>query len=116
MLGRGGETGEVGEPQGLEEEETGQGAGITFHHPAPSLTEDQFIKTPTGDEFVKTSVRKGLLPQILENLLSARKRWAPEPPAHPAQTSHLLWLLGNPCPLWVTPGLPGHTSLQPCVN
>uniref|UniRef100_A0A452TYS2 DNA polymerase n=1 Tax=Ursus maritimus TaxID=29073 RepID=A0A452TYS2_URSMA len=31
-------------------------------------------KTPTGDEFVKTSVRKGLLPQILENLLSARKR------------------------------------------
>nr|XP_045366694.1 DNA polymerase delta catalytic subunit isoform X4 [Camelus bactrianus] len=40
----------------------------------PCLTEDQFIKTPTGDEFVKTSVRKGLLPQILENLLSARKR------------------------------------------
>ncbi|XP_038384026.1 DNA polymerase delta catalytic subunit isoform X2 [Canis lupus familiaris] len=38
------------------------------------LTKDQFIKTPTGDEFVKTSVRKGLLPQILENLLSARKR------------------------------------------
>uniref|UniRef100_A0A8D1A8W9 DNA polymerase n=1 Tax=Sus scrofa TaxID=9823 RepID=A0A8D1A8W9_PIG len=38
------------------------------------LTADQFIKTPTGDEFVKTSVRKGLLPQILENLLSARKR------------------------------------------
>ncbi|XP_068383937.1 DNA polymerase delta catalytic subunit [Eschrichtius robustus] len=38
------------------------------------LTEDQFIKTPTGDEFVKTAVRKGLLPQILENLLSARKR------------------------------------------
>ncbi|KAM6223345.1 DNA polymerase delta catalytic subunit [Rhynchocyon petersi] len=38
------------------------------------LTAEQFIKTPTGDEFVKTSVRKGLLPQILENLLSARKR------------------------------------------
>uniref|UniRef100_A0A8C5Z5P6 DNA polymerase n=1 Tax=Marmota marmota marmota TaxID=9994 RepID=A0A8C5Z5P6_MARMA len=38
------------------------------------LTADQFIRTPTGDEFVKTSVRKGLLPQILENLLSARKR------------------------------------------
>ncbi|XP_039734643.1 DNA polymerase delta catalytic subunit [Pteropus medius] len=38
------------------------------------LTEDQFIRTPTGDEFVKTGVRKGLLPQILENLLSARKR------------------------------------------
>ncbi|XP_003465533.2 DNA polymerase delta catalytic subunit isoform X1 [Cavia porcellus] len=38
------------------------------------LDADQFIRTPTGDEFVKSSVRKGLLPQILENLLSARKR------------------------------------------
>ncbi|XP_035302481.1 DNA polymerase delta catalytic subunit isoform X3 [Cricetulus griseus] len=38
------------------------------------LKPDEFIKTPTGDEFVKSSVRKGLLPQILENLLSARKR------------------------------------------
>ncbi|XP_031817691.1 DNA polymerase delta catalytic subunit [Sarcophilus harrisii] len=38
------------------------------------LTPDEFIKTPTGNEFVKASVRKGLLPQILENLLSARKR------------------------------------------
>lgn len=38
------------------------------------LKPDEFIKTPTGDEFVKASVRKGLLPQILENLLSARKR------------------------------------------
>lgn len=47
---------------------------ITPCHLQPSLTENQFIKTPTGDEFVKTSVRKGLLPQILENLLSARKR------------------------------------------
>lgn len=46
-----------------------------------SLTEDQFIRTPTGDEFVKTTVRKGLLPQILENLLSARKRWVRARPA-----------------------------------
>ncbi|XP_057617098.1 DNA polymerase delta catalytic subunit [Chionomys nivalis] len=38
------------------------------------LKADEFIRTPTGDEFVKSSVRKGLLPQILENLLSARKR------------------------------------------
>ncbi|XP_053307768.1 DNA polymerase delta catalytic subunit [Spea bombifrons] len=38
------------------------------------LSPDDFIKTPTGDHFVKTSVRKGLLPEILENLLSARKR------------------------------------------
>lgn len=38
------------------------------------LSPDDFIKTPTGDRFVKSSVRKGLLPEILENLLSARKR------------------------------------------
>ncbi|CAG02717.1 unnamed protein product, partial [Tetraodon nigroviridis] len=39
-----------------------------------SLSREDFIKTPTGDLFVKSSVRKGLLPEILENLLSARKR------------------------------------------
>uniref|UniRef100_A0A8C1RL41 DNA polymerase n=1 Tax=Cyprinus carpio TaxID=7962 RepID=A0A8C1RL41_CYPCA len=38
------------------------------------LSPEDFIKTPTGDLFVKSSVRKGLLPEILENLLSARKR------------------------------------------
>lgn len=40
-----------------------------------SLSREDFIKTPTGDLFVKSSVRKGLLPEILENLLSARKRF-----------------------------------------
>ncbi|KAK7861969.1 hypothetical protein R5R35_013533 [Gryllus longicercus] len=39
-----------------------------------SLTQDQFTKTPAGNFFVKAPVRKGLLPEILENLLSARKR------------------------------------------
>ncbi|KAL0993510.1 hypothetical protein UPYG_G00108950 [Umbra pygmaea] len=38
------------------------------------LGPEDFIKTPTGDQFVKSSVRKGLLPDILEDLLSARKR------------------------------------------
>lgn len=38
------------------------------------LKPDQFIRTPSGDYFVKASVRKGLLPEILEDLLSARKR------------------------------------------
>ncbi|XP_076121687.1 DNA polymerase delta catalytic subunit [Alosa pseudoharengus] len=38
------------------------------------LTPEDFIKTPTGDMFVKHAVRKGLLPEILENLLGARKR------------------------------------------
>lgn len=40
-----------------------------------SLSPEDFIRTPTGDLFVKSSVRKGLLPEILENLLGARKRW-----------------------------------------
>ncbi|XP_030053826.1 DNA polymerase delta catalytic subunit isoform X1 [Microcaecilia unicolor] len=38
------------------------------------LSPNDFIKTPTGDHFVKSTVRKGLLPEILENLLIARKR------------------------------------------
>ncbi|XP_035253647.1 DNA polymerase delta catalytic subunit isoform X1 [Anguilla anguilla] len=38
------------------------------------LSPEQFIETPTGDQFVRSSVRKGLLPEILENLLSARMR------------------------------------------
>lgn len=50
----------------------------TLLHPGSAeklgLSPDDFIKTPTGDLFVKDSVRKGLLPEILENLLTARKR------------------------------------------
>ncbi|EGD74190.1 polymerase [Salpingoeca rosetta] len=38
------------------------------------LHPDDYIKTPNGDYFVKNKVRKGLLPLILESLLSARKR------------------------------------------
>ncbi|XP_059584205.1 DNA polymerase delta catalytic subunit isoform X1 [Alligator mississippiensis] len=38
------------------------------------LASEDFIRTPTGDLFVKASMRKGLLPEILENLLAARKR------------------------------------------
>ncbi|KNC85933.1 DNA polymerase delta catalytic subunit [Sphaeroforma arctica JP610] len=38
------------------------------------LGPDDYIKTPTGDNFVKQSKLKGLLPDILEDLLTARKR------------------------------------------
>lgn len=38
------------------------------------LTEDQVERTPANNVFVKASVRKGLLPEILESLLAARKR------------------------------------------
>eukprot|EP00301_Raphidiophrys_heterophryoidea_P014617 c23049_g1_i1.p1 GENE.c23049_g1_i1~~c23049_g1_i1.p1 ORF type:complete len:1142 (+),score=357.53 c23049_g1_i1:43-3426(+) len=39
-----------------------------------SLPADALTRTPSGDVFVKPSVRKGLLPEILEELLGARKR------------------------------------------
>lgn len=37
------------------------------------LTEEQVTKTPSNSLFVKESVMKGILPEILEDLLSARK-------------------------------------------
>lgn len=49
-----------------------------LHQPANKeklgLTDDKLTKTPTNNYFVKPSVRKGILPEILESLLSARKR------------------------------------------
>ncbi|VDK81185.1 unnamed protein product [Dibothriocephalus latus] len=41
---------------------------------AYGLSPDDYIRTPTGAYFVKESVRKGLLPQVLEQLLAARKK------------------------------------------
>lgn len=38
------------------------------------LNADDYIVTPTGDMFVKSSLRKGLLPKILDSLLSARRK------------------------------------------
>eukprot|EP01137_Pigoraptor_chileana_P012695 Opistho-2@65329 len=38
------------------------------------LASDEYIRTPSGDYFVKASVRKGILPEILEDLLNARSR------------------------------------------
>nr|BAJ78758.1 DNA polymerase delta catalytic subunit [Gynaikothrips ficorum] len=38
------------------------------------LSADQYSKTPANNFFVKPSVRKGLLPEILDDLLSARKK------------------------------------------
>lgn len=43
-------------------------------HPSHRLSPDQYIRTPSGNHFVKQSMRKGLLPEILENLLAARKK------------------------------------------
>mmetsp|Transcript_69065 Transcript_69065/g.218444 ORF Transcript_69065/g.218444 Transcript_69065/m.218444 type:complete len:1084 (+) Transcript_69065:53-3304(+) len=41
---------------------------------AGQLPADQVTKSPTGDIFVRASVKKGILPEILEELLGARKR------------------------------------------
>ena len=38
------------------------------------LSADQYIRTPSGNLFVKSELRKGLLPEILQDLLSARKK------------------------------------------
>ncbi|XP_039267108.2 DNA polymerase delta catalytic subunit-like [Styela clava] len=38
------------------------------------LQPEDYITTPTGDTFVKASVRKGLLPKILDSLLTARRK------------------------------------------
>lgn len=35
---------------------------------------ENYIRTPNGDYFVKQTVKKGLLPMILEELIAARKR------------------------------------------
>ncbi|XP_055357344.1 LOW QUALITY PROTEIN: DNA polymerase delta catalytic subunit-like [Paramacrobiotus metropolitanus] len=39
-----------------------------------NLSPEEFIKTPSGDMFVKATVVKGLMPKILENLLATRKK------------------------------------------
>ena len=41
---------------------------------AKNFTDDEVERSPTGDVFVRPSVRKGVLPEILTELLSARKR------------------------------------------
>eukprot|EP01117_Protostelium_nocturnum_P008983 TRINITY_DN3226_c0_g2_i1.p1 TRINITY_DN3226_c0_g2~~TRINITY_DN3226_c0_g2_i1.p1 ORF type:complete len:1087 (-),score=325.14 TRINITY_DN3226_c0_g2_i1:200-3328(-) len=39
-----------------------------------NFSEDMYEKTPNGDYFIKSSVQKGVLPLILEELLAARKK------------------------------------------
>ncbi|KAK6205269.1 DNA polymerase delta catalytic subunit [Scheffersomyces amazonensis] len=39
-----------------------------------NLTEDDYTKTPNGDYFVKDTKRQGILPTILNELLTARKK------------------------------------------
>ncbi|CAL8096638.1 unnamed protein product [Calicophoron daubneyi] len=50
------------------------GANIQALTERYNLTQDDYIRTPTGAYFLKSSVRRGLLPEILEQLLSARKK------------------------------------------
>lgn len=41
---------------------------------AYKMNPNDYTRTPHGDFFVKAHVRKGLLPMILEEILSARKK------------------------------------------
>lgn len=47
-----------------------RGGSVNQH----SLNDSDYIRTPSGNLFVKSHVRKGLLPEILESLLGARKK------------------------------------------
>ena len=38
------------------------------------MNPDEYIITPCNNHFVKSKLRKGLLPEILEHLLGARKK------------------------------------------
>ena len=49
-------------------------AGCGVPRSVKQYTPDQYTKSPTGDCFVKTSLKKGILPEVLEELLAARKR------------------------------------------
>jgi len=42
--------------------------------PSGMVEVDDYVKTPSGDLFVNSKHRKGLLPEVLEDLLSARKK------------------------------------------
>ena len=42
--------------------------------PTLGLAPEDYIRTPSGDFFVKAHIRKGILPIILEDLIAARKR------------------------------------------
>lgn len=42
---------------------------------AGRLPPEHVFKSPSGDCFVKGALQKGILPEILEELLAARKRW-----------------------------------------
>ena len=48
------------------------------HDRVHKLAPGTFAKAPTGDVFVKPALKKGILPEILEELLGARKRCRPE--------------------------------------
>ena len=43
-------------------------------HEAKNYKDDQIQKTPNGDYFIRSSVKKGILPLILEELIGARKK------------------------------------------
>lgn len=47
---------------------------LTGKKEAEKFNNDDVTKTPNGDYFVKSTIKKGILPIILEELISARKQ------------------------------------------
>ena len=50
------------------------GASLVHGHRVREVPPEDVIRTPTGDSFVRSHRTKGMLPEILEELLAARKR------------------------------------------
>nr|CAD7203422.1 unnamed protein product [Timema douglasi] len=60
--------------QGGTKDKLGRSFVLNSRNHCARLTPDQYSKTPANNFFVKSTLRKGLLPEILESLLSARKK------------------------------------------
>lgn len=83
----------------------------SFLHPHVALTcrvrdlpPEHIKQSPSGDWFVRGEVQRGVLPEILEELLSARKRYD-EPSVFATGVSRLSGTIQFPCP-----GAQGHAS------
>ena len=54
--------------------DAGRSSTCLLMHRAKQMAPEELVRSPSGDCFVRPSKCKGLLPEILEELLGARKR------------------------------------------
>ena len=78
------------------------------------LPPGSYAKSPTGDVFVKASTKKGILPEILEELLGARKRcgyhvvYLQDPHVAPGPSTRWSVTPWPACMLWTASHSCGH--------